>query len=143
MQGTAQFRSYTAARPFRSEVFVARGRAAKENVQETAGERVARLRKERGITQKEMALRLGVSQGNVSDYERGVLRLHADLIVELARVLDVSADEILGITPSTPPRVAKDKRLLRRVAQIDKLSKRDRDAVVRTIDAFLNKANDR
>jgi len=40
--------------------------------------------------------------GNVSDYERGVLRLNGDLIVELARILDVSAVEILGIRASTP-----------------------------------------
>ena len=59
---------------------------------------------------------LGVLHGNTSDYERGELRLHGELLVKLARILKVSADEIL-----------------------DKLSKRDREALVRTLDAFLSK----
>ena len=38
---------------------------------ETIGERLARIRKERGITQQEMAELLSTSQPIVSDYERG------------------------------------------------------------------------
>jgi transcriptional regulator with XRE-family HTH domain len=104
------------------------------------GERLAHLRKERGVTQVEMADLLGVSQGNVSDYERGELRLHGELLVKLARVLKVSADEILGLEVSPPTRAPRDRRLLRRLQDIDKLSKRDREALVRTLDAFLSKA---
>ncbi|MBM4258227.1 MAG: helix-turn-helix transcriptional regulator [Deltaproteobacteria bacterium] len=40
------------------------------------GQRVAQLRKERGLTQQELAERLGISQPVVSDYECGALRLH-------------------------------------------------------------------
>ncbi len=122
---------------------MARQKSAKkttQNEKEAPNECLARLRKERNITQKEMALKLGISQGNISDYERGALRLHGQLIIEFAQILKVSADEILGIAPSATPKAISDKRLLRRIVQIDKLSKRDRDAVVRTVDAFLGKA---
>jgi hypothetical protein len=34
----------------------------------------------------------------------------------------------------------KDKRLRRRIHQIDRLSKRDREALIRTIDAFIARA---
>lgn len=104
------------------------------------GERLARLRKERGITQVEMAELLGVSQGNVSDYERGEVRLHGELLVKFARILKVSADEILGLESSRPTRVPRDRRLLRRLQDLDRLSKRDREALLRTLDAFLAKA---
>jgi transcriptional regulator with XRE-family HTH domain len=104
------------------------------------GERLARLRKERGITQVEMAELLGVSQPNVSDYERGELRLHGELLAKLARILKVSADEILGLETSRPARAPRDRRLLRRLQDLDRLSKRDRDALMRTLDAFLSKA---
>ncbi len=103
------------------------------------GERLARLRKERGITQVEMAEMLGVSQPNVSDYERGELRLHGELLAKLARILKVSADEILGLEASRPARAPRDRRLLRRLQDLDRLSKRDRDALMRTLDAFLTK----
>jgi transcriptional regulator with XRE-family HTH domain len=82
---------------------------------------------------------LGVSQPNVSDYERGVLRVHGELLVKLARILKVSADEILGLEKSPPSRAPRDRRLLRRLQDVYKLSKRDREALLRTVDAFLTK----
>src|SRR3972149_4323972 len=73
-----------------------RGLATRKGM-ESIAERVARIRKERGITQEEMARLLKVSQPIVSDYERGELRLHGELIIELARILGVTTDEILGL----------------------------------------------
>jgi len=117
---------------------------AKKQLEEASdfGHRLVELRKARGLTQIEMAERLGTTQSFVSKYERGELRLHGELIVKLAAALDVSTDELLGFSgkePSVPPTV-KDRRLWRRIMAIDRLSKRDRAALVRTIDAFLSKA---
>lgn len=105
------------------------------------GERIARLRKEKGITQIEMAERLGVSQPVVSDYERGAIRLHGELILELAKIFGTSTDEILGVNEvaKTSPGV-RNRRLLRRVQAIDQLPRRDQEALLRTIDAFLDRA---
>ncbi len=109
--------------------------------QETIGKRLARLRKERGITQVELAAKLGVAQPMISDYERSELRLHGQLIVELTRIFDVSADELLGLeTPRTPAAV-RDRRLLRRLPQLARLTRRDQQAIFPTIDAFLVKAS--
>ena len=121
-------------------------KAATQQSTETIAERLARIRKERGITQAEMAERLGVSQPVVSDYERGELRLHGELIVRVAGILDVSADELLGLAAeeSNGAKRAKgavtNRRLLRRIQQIDGLPKRDQEALLRTIDAFLSKS---
>jgi transcriptional regulator with XRE-family HTH domain len=103
------------------------------------GERLARLRKERGVSQIEMAERLGVSQPVISEYERGTVRLHGELIVKLAGILRVSADELLGLEKE-PARGPRDRAIARRLRDIDRLPKRDRDALVRTIDAFLARA---
>ena len=105
---------------------------------ESFGQRLARKRKERGFTQVEIAEKVGLLQGLVSDYERDKLRPHAEIIVRFAVVLEVSADELLGIRP--PKRQAgalANRRFLRRLQQVDKLPKRDQDALLRTIDAFL------
>ena len=106
------------------------------------GERIAKLRKEKGITQIEMAERLGVSQPVVSDYERGAIRLHGELILELAKIFGTSTDEILGLTAAekSSPSV-RNRRLLRRVQAIDQLPRRDQEALLRTIDAFLDRAS--
>lgn len=104
---------------------------------EQIGQNIARLRKERGITQVQLAALTGLSQSNVSDYERGRMRPHCDLLIELARIFKVSADQILGL--QAPPRHAaiRDQRFLRHLLEIDRLSIRNRDALHRTVKAFL------
>jgi hypothetical protein len=61
--------------------------------------------------------------------------------VKLTKLLDVSADELLGLT--SRPRASgtvKNRRILRRLQQLDRLPTRDQQAVLRTLDAFLAKA---
>lgn len=128
-------RAYTSA-SLLEEHLARRGVATEEGLQ-SIGARLARLRKEKGITQVEMAQRLGVAQPVVSNYERGSFRLHGELIVQLARILEVSTDELLGVEPRPRAAVPRDRRLLRRLEAFDTLPKRDRDALTRTIDAFL------
>jgi hypothetical protein len=82
------------------------------------------------------------TQGLVSKYERGDLLHHGELIAKLADILGITTDELLGVgkRPATkaPPPVFKDKRLVRRIQQFEKLPRRDKDALMRTIDAFLS-----
>lgn len=54
---------------------------------ESRGKRIARLRREKGLTQAELAQRLQVSQPVVSDYENDVIRLPADVVVQIAEIL--------------------------------------------------------
>jgi ribosome-binding protein aMBF1 (putative translation factor) len=62
-----------------------------QDKEEAIGGRLARLRRERGITHVELAEMLGVAQPMISGYERGSLRLHGELSVELTKILDVTA----------------------------------------------------
>ena len=104
------------------------------------GARLAQLRTEKGIKQAELAEQLGISQPMASDYERGKLRLHGELIIQICGMLDISADELLGIQPSAKTtRGTQNRRLSRRLQAIDQLPKRDQDALFRTIDAFITK----
>lgn len=105
------------------------------------GERIARLRKDRGLTQKELAGQLEVSQPVVSDYENDVIRIPADVVIQLAAVLNVSSDELLGLKGSDATKGIQNRRLSRRLVAIEKLNKRDQEALLRTIDAFVSKAS--
>jgi len=108
-----------------------------EEREETIGQRLARLRRERGLTQVDLAQRLGVAQPVVSDYERGELRLHGELIIKLSDILGVSSEEILGLKKTPSNGTLRNRRLLRRLQQIDRLPRRDQQALLRTIDRFL------
>lgn len=116
------------------------GKAGNGQPPEMISDRLARIRRERGLTQAELAEQLGVTQPIVSDYERGELRLHGELIVRLSEILRVSAEELLGLEPLKTDRGVGNRRVLRRLQEIDRLPRRDQQALLRTIDAFLKSA---
>jgi transcriptional regulator with XRE-family HTH domain len=108
--------------------------------QQTIGERVARIRKERGYTQVELAGKIGILQTLVTDYENDRLRLTAEMAVRFAMALDVTLDELLH------PKVAKangkkpSRKVLRRLEQIETLPVTQQSVLLRTIDTFLENA---
>ncbi|MDD3428822.1 MAG: helix-turn-helix transcriptional regulator [Oscillospiraceae bacterium] len=57
------------------------------------------LRKERGITQKQAAEDLGVSQALLSHYEKGIRECGLDFVVSVADYYNVSCDYLLGRSP--------------------------------------------
>ena len=61
------------------------------------GKSFREARKQMGFTQKEVATRLGIHQSNVSDWENNVSRPEYEKLVELARMYDVSLDDLLGV----------------------------------------------
>jgi len=112
-----------------------RGVATKEGL-ETIAQRLVRLRKERGITQAQMATLLGVSQPVVSDYERGALRLHGELILKVAEILGVSADELLGRDSQT--KKARTPGKVQKVfEEVSRLPRRQQEKVVEFVTAFV------
>ncbi len=59
---------------------------------------VTLLRKEKGLSQKQAALELGVSQALLSHYEKGIRECGLDFVVKIADYYNVSCDYILGRT---------------------------------------------
>lgn len=60
------------------------------------GEKIRKLRKERGWTQSQLAKKVNRSPQVISNWERGYSSLDHEDIVELATTFDVSTDEIIG-----------------------------------------------
>ena len=56
------------------------------------------LRKERGITQKQAAQDLGISQAQLSHYEKGIRECGHDFLIRAADYFGVSCDYLLGRT---------------------------------------------
>lgn len=105
------------------------------------GKRIRELRKRQAMTQAELAAELGINQSAVSDYEKGVVRMHAALLAAMARILKSSADEILGLQKAKANGQRPDRRFLRRIEKLHQLSRRDQQAILGTIDAFLSKVS--
>lgn len=64
------------------------------------GDRIAFLRKKKGITQEELAGKLKVTNQSVSKWESGQCCPDIQLLPELASFFEVSIDELLGYRPA-------------------------------------------
>lgn len=60
--------------------------------------RLVTLRKDKNLSQKEAAAALGVSQGLLSHYEKGIRECGLDFLCRAATFYDVSSDYLLGLS---------------------------------------------
>ena len=60
-----------------------------------------KLRSEKNLTQGQLAKEVGVSPGNVGDWETGKSKPGYNALASLARIFEVSADYLLEIEPSS------------------------------------------
>ena len=64
--------------------------------QETFGQRIARLRKEKDLTQNDIADKVGVTSQAVSKWENDQATPDIDILVKLSDIFDITVDELLG-----------------------------------------------
>ena len=115
---------------------------AQKNAQpaeEAFGQRLARIRKERGFTQTELGDAIGVSQRVISYYERATQRPPAELLPKIAAVLGVTTDVLLGVEALPEDGRTVDARLRRKLKELESLPTKDRKAIMQVIDAMLER----
>ena len=67
------------------------------------GERIRDLRKQKGYSQAQMARKLHITQGAVSQWENELTEPAADQLITLAQVFEISVDELLGVKELKKP----------------------------------------
>lgn len=90
------------------------------------GNRIRYLRKQMGLTQKQLAERVGVTMSVISYYELRERCPSPDILKKLAYVFHVSADYLLGID---------DKKLI----NASDLNEEELQLIMKMIDRFGNK----
>ena len=60
-------------------------------------QRVKEARTTKKLTQKELAERIGTTESNINNYEKGRNKPTTDMLVKICLELDVSADWLLGL----------------------------------------------
>ena len=60
--------------------------------------RIAELRKEKGLNQTGLAIKLNVSQKMISAYENGTHQPSIDTLIRLSKIFNVSVDYLLERT---------------------------------------------
>lgn len=103
------------------------------------GKRISTLRKQRGLTQQELAGKVGVHANHVTRWERDRMRPSSKTIAMIAEALAVTADELFASSDAQSASMVADPQLLRTFHQAQELSPEDRGIVIRMVEALLTK----
>jgi transcriptional regulator with XRE-family HTH domain len=76
-----------------------------EDVLHAVGPRLRALRRHRGMTLADLAVRTGVSESTLSRLESGQRRASLELLLPLARAYDVPLDDLVGAPRTGDPRI--------------------------------------
>lgn len=60
-------------------------------------DKLKQLRRQKGVTQKDVAEAIGVTLSAYSNYEQGIREPNNQILINLCKYYDVSADYLLGI----------------------------------------------
>lgn len=105
------------------------------------GQRLVAVRKARGLTQVQLARLASTTQRAISYYENEAGFPPAPAVIQLARALRVTTDELLGVKTPKVEHLNDDsesRRLWRRFRQMAALPDRDQRAVIRLINSLVS-----
>ena len=103
-------------------------------------EKLAKLRKEKGFTQQELAQNAGVGIAQMRRYEKGNSSPTLEVIKNIARTLAVTTDELIfDEGEGTVPSKIQDKELLEQFEQIATLTPQDKEALKTIIESMIIK----
>ncbi|WP_326510117.1 helix-turn-helix transcriptional regulator [Noviherbaspirillum album] len=104
------------------------------------GERMASMRKARNLTQVQFAEALGVSQQTVQAYEVGRRRIPVSALPIVARLFDVSLEELFGEGNRSRGKRGPTSRLEQQMEAISQLPKTQQRFVTQMLDTVLTQA---
>ncbi len=101
-------------------------------------ERIQDLRKQKGLTQAELAKKVGISLTQMARYETKGIQPPADILMNLAAIFGTTVDFLVnGATEDKAKAQLKDTELLQQFKEVELLSDKDKNVVKTLIEAFL------
>lgn len=102
---------------------------------ETFGKRMASLRKERKMTQDELAKLLNTSISVVGRYERDEMTPSVDVAKNISGFLNTTVGYLLGETDKAD--LFKDPVMLQRLSELDKMESMEKSHILHVLDGFI------
>jgi len=104
----------------------------------TLGQRIAAARERAGISQIELAQKLQTVQPSIAYWERSAVNLRSDVIIKLAQILGISADELLGIRPPRQNALKPTGKARQVFDAVSRLPRRQQEKIVEVVEAFVS-----
>lgn len=104
------------------------------------GERIKELRTSLGLTQSDLAKKVGLTYIQIGRYETKKAQPSSDVLQKIAQALNTTNDFLMnGATHEMASSQLTDKELLNQFKAVEQLSKEDKNVIKIFIDAFLTK----
>lgn len=101
----------------------------------TLGDKITLLRKQKNLSQGDLADKIGISRDAIGKYERGDIMPTADKAKKMADLLGVSLDFLMSDKDKEETLVDAD--MLYRMQEVQKLPDSEKDKINSIIDAFI------
>ena len=100
-------------------------------------ENIKEFRIEKGLSQAELAQKVGVSQGAIYFWEKGINEPTAGCIIKLAKVFGVTADELLSYQSDKADNLSERERKINKC--FSALNESQQDILISVAEEFLKK----
>ena len=97
--------------------------------QNKSGKFIAKLRKEKNMTQEQLAEKMGVSINAVSKWERGLSFPDVSLYKKLCKELDINIEELIN-GEKDKSEEAKEKAIISTIKETDKIKKNSKKLLI-------------
>ena len=104
----------------------------------TFGQKLSECRKEKNLSQKELAKIFKTSHTTIGKYERDEMIPSIEAAKKLARILDTTVGYLLGETERA--NLFKDPKMLKRLQDILNLPQKEKESILMTVDHFIKAA---
>lgn len=99
------------------------------------GERLQKIRKEREVSQEELAKKLGVHAPIIGRYERNEVKPSVEVAAKIADALDISLDYLTGLSDQLL-----DKKLVKQMNELQRLDPEEQKHILKTLNALIRDA---
>jgi len=112
---------------------------SKQTLDKSFGKRLSLLRKENGLTMKELAKRIGTSLRAIHYYEKESKFPPVELLPLLAKEFNVTLEELLGVKATKVTIDPKHAALWRNLKKAERLPKKEQRLLVDLIKSLVSK----
>lgn len=107
---------------------------------DSLGARLIKLRKDKKLSQSELAKYVGVSYAQIGRYETKGAQPPAEVLNKIADILDTTVDFLINGTANEKAKnTLKDAQLLQQFQAIEQMDEEDKSVIKKLIDAFITK----
>lgn len=105
-----------------------------KTVTESFSHKLFTIRKARGLSQYDLSELTGISHRMIVHYEKHAKNPPSKAILQLAKALKVSVDELIGNKPTKEKELVKNRNLLKKIIILDNLPPEDQKTISKHID---------